>query len=66
MEPKRDLVLVHYLAGAISLGRAAEILEIPWHDLRRRLSRLGIAVLTGPVDDEDARQDALIAESFAS
>ena len=34
-----DLVLGHYLGESISLGRAAELLKIPWPDLRARFLR---------------------------
>ena len=61
-----DAVVGHYLAGAVSLSRAAEALETSWLELRRRFSRLGIPIRTGPLDAEGARQDARVAESFAS
>ncbi len=61
-----DLVISRYLAEAISLGRAAEALEIPWVELRSRLTRLGVPVWTGPVHAEGVRHDALVAESLAS
>ncbi len=61
-----DLVLSRYLAQAISLGRAAEALGIPWVELRARLSRLGVPIWTGPTDTEGIRQDALVAEMLAS
>ena len=59
-----DRVLSHYLASTISLGRAAEALDIPWVELRSRLARLGVPVWTGPTDAEGIRQDALVAESI--
>lgn len=61
-----DVVMAHYLAQSISLGRAAEALGTAWVDLRSRLTRLGIPVWTGPEDAEGIRQDALVAESLAS
>lgn len=61
-----DVVMAHYLAQAISLGRAAEALGTAWVDLRSRLTRLGIPVWTGPEDAEGIRKDALVAESLVS
>jgi hypothetical protein len=54
-----DLVVAHYLAQAINLGRAAELLEVPWTDLRDRFARLGVPLRLGPesladLDDEIA------------
>jgi prevent-host-death family protein len=56
-----DQVIAHYLAGALSLGRAAELLELPWADLRARLGRLGLPILLGPetVDELRAEIDAV-------
>lgn len=56
-----DLVMAHYLAGSISLSRAAELLELPWLDLRSRLHRVGLPVRIGPenLDDLRAEMDAL-------
>lgn len=34
--------MAHYLAGVISLSRAAELLQLSWLNLRTRLLRLGI------------------------
>jgi len=58
-------VLAHYLAGAISLGRAAELLELPWPDLRSRFLRLDVPLRTGPSDLHEARQDVKVAEAWA-
>jgi predicted HTH domain antitoxin/predicted RNA-binding protein len=50
-------VVAHYLAGGISLGRAAELLELPWVDLRARLQRLGVPILAGPESVDELRQE---------
>lgn len=42
-----DLVLAYYLAGAISLGRAAELLELPALDLQTRFQRLDVPLKLG-------------------
>jgi prevent-host-death family protein len=56
-----DLVIAHYLAESISLSRAAELLDIPWLDLRSRLHRVGLPVRIGPenIADLRAEMDAL-------
>jgi hypothetical protein len=56
-----DVVIAHYLAGSISLSRAAELLNLPWLDLRSRLYRVGLPVRVGPenIDDLRAEMDAL-------
>jgi predicted HTH domain antitoxin len=61
-----NLVLAHYLAGAISLGRAAELLELPWLDLRTRFSRLDVPVRTAPADLTEAKSDVEAAEAWAN
>jgi predicted HTH domain antitoxin len=52
-----DLVLAHYLSENISLGRAAELLRLPWLDLRSRFIRLDIPLRLGPANIEEARQE---------
>jgi predicted HTH domain antitoxin len=61
-----DLVLAHYLAGAISLARAAELLDLPWLDLRARCLRLEISLRTAPADLEQARADAETAAAWTT
>ncbi len=60
-QDRYDLVIAHYLAGSISLSRAAELLQHPWFDLRSRLHRVGLPVRIGPenIDDLRAEMDAL-------
>ena len=60
-----DLVLAHYLAGAISLGRAAELLALPWVDLRIRFQRLDVPLRVAPIDVEEARRDVETAETWS-
>jgi predicted HTH domain antitoxin len=60
-----NLVLAHYLAGAISLGRAAELLDLPWLDLRTRFTRLDVPLRTAPVDLAEARADVEEARRWA-
>lgn len=60
-----NLVLAHYLAGAISLGRVAELLEFPWLDLRTRFLRLDVPLRTAPMDSTEAKADIKVAEAWA-
>ena len=60
-----NLVLAHYLAGAISLGRAADLLERPWVDLRTRFQRLDVPLRVAPSDLQEARLDVEVAEAWA-
>jgi predicted HTH domain antitoxin len=59
-----NLVLAHYLAGAISLGRAAELLGLSWLDLRTRFLRLDVPLRTAPADLAEAQTDAEAAEAW--
>ena len=59
-----NLVLSHYLAGAISLGRAAELLDLPWLDLRTRFLRLDVPLRVAPADLDEARQDVEVIRSW--
>ena len=63
-QSRYDLVLAHYLAGAVSLARAAELLDLPWLDLRARCLRLEIPLHTAPVDLEQARADVKTATAW--
>jgi hypothetical protein len=63
-QARYDLVLAHYLAGAISLGRAAELLNLPWLDLRTRFLRLEVPLRTAPATLEEARADAETARAW--
>ncbi len=58
-----NLVLAHYLTQAISLGRAAELLETPWVDLRLRFARLDVPVHIGTetLEEAEAEVEAILA-----
>ncbi len=58
-----EMAVAHYLAEAISLSRAAELLGRSWPELRERFSRIGVPVRSAPADEEGARQDVLVAMS---
>ena len=59
-----NLVLAHYLAGAISLGRVAELLGLSWLDLRTRFLRLDVPLRTAPADLSEAKTDLNVAEAW--
>jgi predicted HTH domain antitoxin len=59
-----DLVLGHYLAESISLGRVAELLALPWLELRTRFIRLDIPLRTGPATLEELQDDLANAAAF--
>ncbi|MBN1580242.1 MAG: hypothetical protein JXA89_06035 [Anaerolineae bacterium] len=63
-QERLDLVLAHYLAGAISLGRAAELLNVSWLELRTRFLRLDVPLRTAPADLDEARQDGEVIEFY--
>lgn len=56
-QDQTNLILAHYLAGAISLSRAAELLQLPWLDLRTRFLRLDIPIRTVPRDADEIASD---------
>ena len=59
-----DLVLAHYLAGAISLGRAAELFDLPVLDLQFRFQRLDMPLHLGVDDNQAARAEIEAARNF--
>jgi len=50
LQDRFNLVMAHYLAGAISLARAAELLDLSWLDLRTRCLRLDVPLRTAPAN----------------
>jgi len=62
-QARYDTVLAHYLAGAISLARAAELLDLAWLDLRTRCLRLDVPLRAAPADLAEARADIAVAAS---
>ena len=59
-----DLVLAHYLAGAISLGRAAELLNLSVLDLQFRFQRLDVPTNLGVEDEKTALNEVEAARNF--
>jgi hypothetical protein len=58
------LVFAHYLAGSISLARAAELLEMPWLELRTRCLRLNVPLRVAPGDVAEAAADVATAADW--
>ena len=61
-DARYGLILAHYLAGSISLSRAAELLQVPWLELRARCLRLNVPLRSAPVDVSEAADDVATAE----
>ena len=61
-----DSVLAHYLGRAISLSRAAELLDLSWLDLRTRCLRLDVPLRVGPTDLDEAQADVEVAEAWTT
>lgn len=64
LQEKTHLVIAYYLSGAISLGRAAELLQLTWLELRTRCARLDIPLRTAPTDPAEIAQDIENADAF--
>ena len=65
-QQRYELVLAHYLGESISLGRAAELLNLPWLDLRMRLARLDIPLYLGPKDIDELKAEIKAIEQWES
>jgi len=50
-------VIMTYLDGDISLGRAAELLGMSRFDLQERFNRLGLPLRVGPANLDEARRE---------
>jgi hypothetical protein len=65
-QERYDLIMAHYLAGAISLSRAAELLGLAWVDLRARAIRLDVPLRTAPADAAAAQADVEAALNWSA
>jgi hypothetical protein len=54
VQARYNLVLAYYLADAISLSRAAELLGLSYFDLRLRCARLDVPLRLAPATIEEA------------
>ena len=52
-----NLVLAHYLSGAISVARVAELLDLSPFELRNRFQRLDVPLRAAPADIAEANAD---------
>jgi exoribonuclease II len=66
VQDRFDLVLAHYLAESISLGRAAELLDIYRLDLQARFVRLDVPLRIGPATMEVARAEVEAIRTWTS
>lgn len=60
-QARYNQVMAHYLAGSISLGRAAELLGTSWLDLRTRCLRLDVPLPAVPASQAEAKADMEMA-----
>lgn len=60
-----NLIIAHYMAGSISLSRAADLLNLTWLELRTRFLRLDIPVRTAPSSPDEIAADLENATVFA-
>lgn len=65
-QDRANVVVAHYLVGAISLSRASELLDLPWLDLRTRFLRLDIPIRTGPESRDEVSGDVENAVSYTT
>ena len=63
-DARYQLVFAHYLAGSISLARAAELLEMPRLELRTRCLRLNVPLREAPSDAAEAAADVATAAEW--
>lgn len=64
LQAQYDLILAYYLADEISLSRAAELLGLPWFDLRTRFLRLDVPLRLAPADLSEAQADVANAAAW--
>ncbi|MBN1178029.1 MAG: hypothetical protein JXD18_02380 [Anaerolineae bacterium] len=64
VQARYGLVFAHYLAGSISLARAAELLDMPWLELRTRCLRFDVPLRAAPGDVDTAVADVASAAGW--
>ncbi len=64
-QERYNRAMQYYLSRQCSTGRMAELLEIPWVDMRERFNRLGVPLFLGPETIEEAREEAENARKWA-
>jgi hypothetical protein len=65
-QARYDLALAYYLAGAISTGRLAAVLRLPFVDVSLRFGRLGVPLRLGPETIGEILDDADVAGRLTS
>jgi antitoxin (DNA-binding transcriptional repressor) of toxin-antitoxin stability system/predicted HTH domain antitoxin len=66
LQKQVNLIMAYYLSEAISLGRTAELLNLPWLDLRTRCLRLDIPLRTSPATLDELNSDVENAAAFTT
>lgn len=61
-----EQILRRYQDGEISLGKAAELMNLSRFELQARLHQLGIPLHLGPATLEEARTEVAVARKFDS
>ena len=56
-QQRYNRAMQYYLSEQCSTGRMAELLQIPWIDMRERFNRLGVPLFLGPATIEEARAE---------
>lgn len=56
-QERYNRAMQYYLSEQCSTGRIAELLEIPWIEMRERFNRLGVPLFLGPATIEEARAE---------
>jgi prevent-host-death family protein len=64
-QARYNLVLAHYLSGAISVARVAELLDLSPFELRNRFQRLDVPLRMAPGDVAEAKDDFEAAKAAA-
>jgi hypothetical protein len=57
IQERHNVVMAHYLAEAIRTGRTAELLGLPWIELRERFCRLDALIRLDSDSVDEARQE---------
>ena len=56
-QERYDQAMAYYLSEQCSTGRMAELLQIPWVDMRERFNRLDVPLFLGSHTTEEARDE---------
>ncbi|MBI2942534.1 MAG: type II toxin-antitoxin system prevent-host-death family antitoxin [Chloroflexi bacterium] len=63
-QERYDLVIAYYLGESISLSRAAELLQVPWFELRLRFHHLDVPMHVAPATLEELRAEVKALEAW--